>query len=142
MALAARVDPFLVRAVIEHESHGREAAINPSSKCIGLMQICPWTLSACRAAPEGDLCATAKARLLGGEANIHLGAQRLAEWGAFCRKRTGRAEHRHVLSGYGGTDGRGITCGQRRVGGRWRDVPTHKVVAEVLAIVGRLRGVW
>lgn len=140
-ARAAGVDPVLVRAIVEHESHGRAGVVSPLSlHCLGLMQICPHTLPSCRGGLGAPGCVAARARLLDGAHNLHVGVGRIVAWQAFCRRVTGRAEPRHWLSGYAGTDGHGVVCGQRRAAGRWRDAAVSRIVADVLKIAGRLRG--
>lgn len=139
-ARAAHVDAVVLEALVQHESQGIASAIGPAPfLCIGLVQVCPRTFSVCHDDLDAPACAAVRAHLLDGAYNLHVGAGMLARWTAFCRRVTGRAEARHVLSGYGGLDGHGVVCGQRRAGKGWRDVPITKTVRDILAIAAQIR---
>jgi hypothetical protein len=99
------------------------------------MQVCPRVFRVC----AGELydsapCAALRASLLDGGTNLHVGTGMLAAWTRYCRATTGHAEPRHILSGYGGTDGHGVVCGQRRTADGWEDAPVPRIVAEILAL--------
>ena len=137
-ARAAGVDPFELVAIYRHESHFNPRAENGS--CRGLGQVCP---PECHD-PHEPRCLERQAALLDPATNIRISARALQSWKKLCLKKTGRADFKHRMSGYGGLDGHGIVCGQRmkrtRGGGvRWVDAPTPRVVLEVLALKKKLR---
>jgi len=134
-AADARVDPRIVHAIIKHESHGIPSVENTRG-CVGLMQLCPNTIRACRDDRASQACEQARRALFDGERNIHVGTQEIASWRDWCKRTTGHAEAHHYLSGYAGTDRRGSRCGQRRVRGGWRDDPPHPIVLELLELAG------
>ena len=139
-AREAHVDRVVLGALVQHESQGIATAIGPAPwQCIGLVQVCPRSFTVCKASLDDPACVEVRTHLLDGTYNLHVGAGMLAKWTAFCRRVTGRAEVHHILSGYGGFDGHGVVCGQRRTGKGWRDVTVSKTVRDILAIATRIR---
>ncbi len=133
------VDPVLVQAIVEHESHGVADVVSTKLGCIGLMQICPSTLRVCQDDATSLACREECEKLLIGAYNIQRGVERLASWRTFCLSRTGHAETWHVLSGFAGADNHTVLCGQRKRHGHYRDVKPHKVVQQIIEIANRMR---
>jgi hypothetical protein len=130
------VDPYLVVAIVAHESRGMASADNGA--CVGLGQVCLSTQSACRDGLETPACLTRRAELFDGPTNLRVVVSMLATWKSYCKVTTGHASLRHILSGYAGVDGRGITCGQIWDEG-WSDAPVHPIVKSILAIRRKIK---
>ncbi len=123
-AAVAHLPVPVFKALVRHESRWIESAVGGrDGQCVGLTQICLHTVRACQVGSgfdfEAPACQAEKARLQNGVEHLRSAGQRFAIWRKFCLKRTGRADPAHLLSSWGGFDGKGIVCGQRRVKGRW-----------------------
>ena len=134
----AKIDPFLVVAIVAHESRGIATADN--GKCVGLGQVCLSTQSACADGLDKPECLERRAELMDGATNLRVVVGMLEAWKKQCVALTGKAETRHVLSGYAGTDKPGhIQCGQIRKKRGWKDAPIHPIVGEILDIYKKLK---
>lgn len=134
-----QVDPFLVAAIIHHESRWTAGVIGgEKGQCIGLGQHCLSSLSICRDINSAG-CQTEKARLLDPLWNITRTFQHLRKWKAYCRHKTGRSLEHHILQGYQGFGTMTRVCGQHQVHGQWVDVLLPKMTRDVLAYRRKLR---
>jgi site-specific DNA-cytosine methylase len=129
------IDPFTLVAIFWHESGVRARAVSRDGEDYGLGQIRARFIGAC--AKDADpvkkpsaACRAVKSRLLEPTHNIKTTALHISKWRKLCRKKTGRSALFHRwLSGYGGVKG---TCGQRKVKGKWRDLPRHPGVRSII----------
>lgn len=141
------VDPLMMVAIFWHESGVRAGAVSRDGEDYGLGQIRARFYGACRqdADPVGapsDECRAVKARLLEPAYNIRMTAQAVSKWRTTCREVTGtKATSPRWLAGYAGESrpGQGIWCGQRKVRGRWADLPSGPGVADILRKHRRLQ---
>ncbi len=140
--ISADSDPALDIAIPEHESRMVQGAIGGThDRCFGMAQKCVETFGVCRADYQSPECERFRNGLLDGPTALRQLVADLHTWRVYCRKATGRRPTTiRILSGYAGADGHGITCGQRRVGGRWHDVKPSKVVREIMQIRSKLLG--
>ncbi len=132
-SLALPVPQAVLDALMWHESRGIASATNRYG-CVGLYQICPASLPVCRG-PEGvaaPACGAKLAALLDPAENTRTAIEQLAGWRSYCLRTVHRARIVDILSGYGGYDGPGRTCGHVRRGGRWVPGPVPRGVLEVL----------
>lgn len=124
-AQEASLPPSILASLVAHESRWKAHVVGGrDGQCVGLTQVCLHTVRACRKgrgyAFDAPACQAHKGLLLDGPANLRIAGRRLAAWRRLCLARTGHAEPGHVLSGFGGYDTKhGLTCGQRRLRGRW-----------------------
>jgi hypothetical protein len=125
-------DPFTMVAMVHYESRWRSNVTN--GQCVGLGQICLTNYSYCRSNPKGVQCLSKKIDLLDGATNLRTAADSITANRRFCRKKTGRAKFHHWLASYGGFNKpkAGVWCGQKKVRGRWRDVPVHHLTDRVM----------
>ncbi len=134
------IDGVLMVALVEHESRWIADRVGGlDNQCVGLAQVCLQIYPECRKNFDAPACQERKVTLLDGPANLHIAAQHLVGWRRYCKKLTGHAEMRHILSGYGGADGNGVHCGQKRVHGRWRNAKMASVASEILANYAELQ---
>jgi len=127
-------DPFTAVAIAHSESRWRPGAISPDGEDYGLGQIRARFQLGCRddadpvSHPDED-CRAAKARLLSPAYNLAMMGSAITAWRELCRDKkrgTGRPALFHRwLAGYGGMHRpkAGIRCGQKKVRGRWKDLP-------------------
>jgi len=129
------VDPFTLVAIINNESRFNPEAVDPSGDCIGFAQYCLSNLPACREDVTSAECQRKRRTLLNWRGSLaQLGAD-ITQWRSYCRRVTGQpALFARWLAGYQGAYARdrGVTCGMRKVKGRWRDVPRRAVTARVM----------
>lgn len=142
-------DPFTGVAIIEHESRWRAGAVSGDGEDLGLAQIRARFRAGCTDdadpvnAPD-EACQAAKARLLNPVASMSAMGYAISQWRTLCKstkRGTGRPALLHRwLAGYGGMHRpkRGIRCGQRKVQGRWKDLPLRKGVRWIVAHRKRL----
>jgi hypothetical protein len=101
------LDPLLLVAIVDHESHWRPSEISPDGEDYGLGQVRARFLSGCRddedpvGAPS-EACMASKARLLDGAYNIRHIAAILSANRALCVEKTGSAAPDRYLAGYQG----------------------------------------
>lgn len=145
--LVTDTDPATLAALVTHESAWRPSAVGGlDGACVGLAQRCLRFEPACAADEDLALnlaapaCLAVRQRLLVGTAALRELVVEARAWRRYCRKTTGRAAARNWLSGYSGSDHHGVTCGRRRVRGRWRDVKMSRVVFDILSIRQRILG--
>jgi hypothetical protein len=126
------VDPLTIVAMVHYESMW--IASVGSNACVGLGGICLASFRACQLDLDDPGCRAKRLELLDGRANLRAMGSFIQSNRDFCRKKTGRAELRHWLASYQGLNrpGAGVWCGQRRVRGKWTDVPTHWITRRVL----------
>lgn len=140
----AHVDPLLMVAVFWHESGVRRGAVSKDGEDYGLGQIRARFIGACRHDEDpvhnpSEECLAVKASLLDANYNIRVTAQVISKWRKTCRETTGtKALPHRWLSGYAGESRSGAMCGQRKVGGRWRDLPQSSRVRNMLRLHKRL----
>ena len=123
-------DPLTGWAIIAHESHWRPGAVG-AGKDIGLAQI-RYTVSSRCHDPESEACRAWRDALFDPATNMRQMATAIDQWRKTCKKRTGKADLKHVLQGYGGYSRGPILCGRQKVKGRWRDLPVPKAVQDIL----------
>jgi len=125
-------DPYTVVSMVHFESRWQAGV--ESGGCVGLGQVCLSNYPFCRQDPTGDRCQAKRASLLDGVANLRAVGAAITANRRFCRKKTGRAKFHHWLASYGGFNkpGEGHWCGQRKVRGRWRDLPIPHIVNRVM----------
>jgi hypothetical protein len=127
-------DPFTGVAIIEHESRWRSSAVSADGEDLGLAQIRARFRSGCRSDPDpvrapSAACQRTRASLLDPVVSMRAMGSAITSWRKLCSsksKGTGRPALLHRwLAGYGGMHrpSQGLRCGQRKVKGRWRDVP-------------------
>jgi hypothetical protein len=140
VANAHNFDALSGWAIIDHESHWRPDAVGPDGEDIGLAQIRYTEHRACRADRESEACLAHRAALMDPSVNIRRMAFAISAWRELCTKVTGEAPDMHQwLSGYGGYSRPHleIYCNRRKVktatGFRWKNLPTPKAVADILA---------
>jgi hypothetical protein len=134
-AKARNFDPITLVVMVYNESRWRASVVN-SVNCIGLGQVCLSNYPYCRSTDfKGEKCLAKKAQLLGGHYNLRMTARSISLNRKFCRKRTGKpALWRYWLPSHGGynSPSRGIWCGQKKVKGKWRNVPIPKTVSRIM----------
>lgn len=114
-------------AFVEHESRWQVDAVNLSSGTIGLAQVQPRNVTACKRDPEGAECAVHKERLRGWRVNLSTLASYFDTARSFCRARVGSSRESRWLQLPTGWDAkRGSRCGRK--GGRWLPVPKGVLV--------------
>ncbi len=129
------IDPFTLVAIFWHESSMRAHIVGDSGEAYGLGQLHARYFRGCdktRPAANNNSasCRAVKANLLNPIYNIRMTAKTIVNKRKACRKITGRPALFHRwLASYGGT--RGI-CGQAKRKGRWRDLPQHPGVREII----------
>lgn len=130
-------DALTYVALITYESHWNPSATNGED--YGLAQIRARHVGACRDDDDpvhnpSKACLAVKSRLMDPAANIRMMAAHLENWRRLCLDKTGRAQLRHTLAGYGGLSTQGRMCGQRKVKGKWVDTKTHPLVARIVKL--------
>lgn len=141
----AHVDPLIMIAVFWHESGVRSGAVSADGEDYGLGQIRARYIGACRNDTDpvnhpSQACLAVKANLLNPNYNVRVTAEVIAKWRTTCRTATGAKALAHRwLAGYAGESRPPQTlCGQRKVGGRWRDLPQSSRVRSILSRYKRL----
>ncbi len=141
----AHVDPLLMIAIFWHESGVRSGAVSADGEDYGLGQIRARYIGACRHDADplnnpSQACLAVKSSLLNPNYNIRVTAQVIAKWRKTCQEETGtRALPHRWLSGYAGESRPPVVlCGQRKVAGRWRDLPKSGRVRNILHRYKRL----
>ena len=135
-----QIDPFTIVSIIRHESRFRASAISADGEDYGLGQVRARYLEACRADKDpvhnpSPQCKAAKLTLLHGPTNIRHLTGAITQWRKLCRKITGKpALFRRWLHGYGGMGNlrRNIICGQKKVRGKWRDLPLRPMLKNII----------
>lgn len=140
------IDPLDVVVLIRHESRWHSHAVSQDGEDLGLGQIRARFDPACRKdqnpvdepSPE---CHRARQRLLDPIYNLRRTFAALAQWRTKCRTTGSSPSFRELLEGYGGlSDPSSQTlCGKRLVKGKWRPLPVHPKVQEVLRLRKRLQ---
>lgn len=134
-------DPVTVVVLIAGESGGRASVVN-SQGCVGLGQICLSNFPYCQKGKSYDKarCDAKKARLQSGPVNLRHIAAAISSNREFCNRKTGkrgrtRNQWRHWLPSYGGYNApsKGVWCGQKKVKGKWVNVPIPKRVQQYMA---------
>lgn len=139
-AKAHQFDPLTLVAIVHHESRWRASAVSPDGEDFGLGQIRARYRKGCRLdIPARDdnspSCLAVKAQLLDGNNNIRSIANAITAWRSKCRKVTGRsALLPRWLHGYGGMTNprKGIWCNQRKIKGRWVDLPVPSKLKTII----------
>ena len=131
-AVEHHFDPYTMVAMVHFESRWKSDVTNGVH--IGLGQISLMNAHYCREDLESALCQARKVYLFDGSNNLRAAADSITANRRFCRKKTGRAKFHHWLSSYGGFNkpNEGVWCGQKKVRGRWRDVPVPHLVQRVI----------
>lgn len=139
-ALELDPDPLALVALVEHESRWDPSAVGGlDGACVGLGQKCLRFADECRSGLSSPACAGRKAALLDGSRALHTLVAEAATWRVLCRRRTHREPTlARWFHGYAGFDRGDVVCGQRRRGGRWRDVPTPALVVDVARIATKI----
>lgn len=136
-AKAHHIDPFLIVAIVDNESHWMAGAISDTeNQCVGLGQICLSNFPECQAEVMSEKCMARAVSLTDPAVNLRMVASMLDANRTYCKRTTGHAAERHYLAAYQGIGG--STCGQVKVRGRWRDAPMHRLTRKVLAYRGRI----
>lgn len=142
-AAAAGVPPLLVVAMVERESRWQAGVFGGrDGQCVGLLQICLHERAACQGPERFDApaCADERLRLQDGGTNLRAAGSLLRQWRKLCRRVTGRpAGLAELLSGYGGFDRPGVTCGRRKARGRWVSVVVPEAIRKTLALYKELK---
>ena len=141
------IDPLLVIALVEHESHWRSGAISEDGEDFGLGQIRGRYEPACvkEFDPVGDPstpCEEARMRLLDGSYNLKRTIATLAENRKLCRRiLKQKVSQASVLASYGGMNNpdEQVWCGHKKMGRRWRQLPLRREVKEILDLQSHLR---
>lgn len=141
------IDPLLVVALVEHESHWRAGAISEDGEDFGLGQIRGRYEPACvkEFDPVGDPstpCEEARMRLLDGSYNLKRTIATLAENRKLCRRiLKQKVSQASVLASYGGMNNPDaqVWCGHKKMGRRWRQLPVRQELKEILDLQSRLR---
>jgi hypothetical protein len=129
-------DPLALVALIEHESRWQPRATGGlDHACEGLGQKCARFLVACRDGFETPACMKKREQLRDPVYALRTIVDDAKAWRALCRARGATPTLRHWLSGYGGFDGAGVTCGRRS----GRDVKAPRVILDVEALRARLK---
>jgi len=135
-------DPFTAVAIGENESRWHPGAVGGANgRCVGLFQECVVsTTPACREDWWSAPCQRRVSALRDPAFAIGVLGKSIDRWRKYCRRRTGRdALFHRWLAGYQGVDGvSGTTCGQRKIGGRWRDAPLAPVTKKVIGFRKKL----
>ncbi len=131
-------DPITVVVLIAGESSGRTKIVNHLG-CVGLGQICLSNFKYCKKGKhyDGVRCEAKKKQLQSGPYNLRAIASAITVNRKMCNKRTGkrskktRSQWRHWLPSYGGYNKlkKGILCGQKKVKGRWKNVPIPRRIS-------------
>jgi hypothetical protein len=126
-------DPFTMVSMAHYESRWRAGVGN--GRCFGLVGVCATNYPVCQSDPQSAACDAKKAELVVGSTNLRISAGIITANRKFCRRKTGSAKFHHWLASYQGLNSpsKGIWCGQRKVRGRWRDVPKHRITTRVMA---------
>lgn len=136
-------DPFTAVAIAHSESRWRPSAISPDGEDYGLGQIRARYQPGCRDDadpvhhPDAE-CKAAKARLLSPAYNLSMMGSAITAWRKLCKDKkrgTGRPALFHRwLAGYGGMHRpkAGIRCGQKKVKGKWRDMPLRPRLRRII----------
>jgi hypothetical protein len=126
-------DPYTMVSMAFYESSWRQGV--GDGRCWGLMGVCTTNYRVCQREPKGAACQSKKAMLLNGHENLRVAADLITANRQFCRTKTGRAKFHHWLASYQGANkpNRGVWCGQKKVRGRWVDVPKHPYTARVMS---------
>lgn len=135
-----RFDALTGWAIIHHESRWRPDAVSADGHDVGLGQIRVTLRKAC-ADPASASCAAERQRMFDPATNMAVMGSAITAWRTLCKK-TGKADLKHWLAGYGGYSRPPKTlCGRARVrsgkGWRWRDLPTPGPVRDIIQL--RLR---
>lgn len=138
-------DALSAWALIEHESRWRPSAVSADGLDIGLAQMRWIYLAPCKEDRSSSACERSKRRFFDPFAAMRQFGVSLHAWRKLCRRRTGKAELKHVLMGYGGfvwwrrpkRRPQRTLCGRLRVRTktgrvRWVDRPTPKAVRDIL----------
>lgn len=141
------IDPLLVVALVEHESHWRAGAISDDGEDFGLGQIRGRYEPACvkEFDPVGDPstpCEEARMRLLDGSYNLKRTIATLAENRKLCRRiLKQKVSQASLLASYGGMNhpDEQVWCGHRKAGRRWQELPVRKELKEILDLQSHLR---
>jgi hypothetical protein len=142
VAQFAGVPPLLIVAQVERESRWQPGVLGGrDGQCVGFMQICLHEREPCKG-PQGmgfdfesAACGAERVRLQDGAANLRAGARALRAWATLCKRVTGRrAGLANLLSGFGGFDRAGVTCGRRKGRAGWVDVKPPVAVQATLAL--------
>ena len=141
------IDPLLVVALVEHESHWRSGAISDDGEDFGLGQIRGRYEPACvkEFDPVGDPstpCEDARMRLLNGSYNLKRTIALLAENRKLCRRiLKQKVSQASLLASYGGMNQPDdqVWCGHKKTGRRWQQLPVRREVKEILDLQSHLR---